>query len=127
MDRHGPGKGYRVAFEEWVVTHARIAKKPHRGATIEDTLSFFHQLATLVNSGTPLLQSLRQSAERCQSVKLGAVLAEIASRVASGSTFNSAAAAHPRVFEPYWVEVIRTGELTGQMGQVLLEFPVHMN
>src|SRR4051812_16221758 len=110
-----------MGFEEFVTKHARVSSKAHGKITIEDKMSFFQQLSTLVCSGTPLLQSLRQAAEQCQSRKMRAILVEIASRVASGSSFHAAAYSYPKVFEPYWVEVIKTGEMTGQMGSVLLE------
>lgn len=110
-----------MGFESWAVAHARVSSKVHPAVKLDDKMSFFQQLSTLVCSGTPLLQSLRQSAQQSQSKKLGLVLDEIANRVASGSSFYTAAAAYPKVFEPYWIEVIRTGELSGQMGTVLLE------
>lgn len=110
-----------MPFEDFVVAHARVASKIHPKIKLDDKMSFFQQLSTLVCSGTPLLQALRQAADQSQSKKLRDVLEEIASRVASGSSFHAAVAAHPRIFDPYWVEVIRTGELTGQMGSVLIE------
>ena len=48
-----------MGFREWVVGHARMSSKPHGKASLDDKLSFFHQLSTLVCSGTPLLQALR--------------------------------------------------------------------
>ncbi len=119
--RGGPARGWHLAFDEWVVAHARISKKPHRGAKLEDTLTFFHQLATLVSSGTPLLQALKIATSQCESVKLQAVLSQITAKVASGSTFHAAAASFPQVFEFQWLEAIRTGEVTGKMAQVLVE------
>jgi type IV pilus assembly protein PilC len=110
-----------LPFEEWVAAHARVSSKPHSKLKLDDTLSFFHQLSTLISSGTPLLQSLKLSGEQNQSLKLRAVLAEITSKVAAGSTFYQAAAEHPKVFEHHWVEIIRTGELTGKMAGVLHE------
>ena len=110
-----------LPFEEWVISHARVAKKPHRAAKLEDTLTFFHQLSTLVTSGTPLLQALKIAATQCESIKLRAILEQITARVASGSTFHSAAAAYPHIFEFQWIEAIRTGEVTGKMAQVLVE------
>ena len=41
--------------------------------------------------------------------------------MSAGSSFYSAAAAFPQVFEFQWIEAIRTGEVTGKMAQVLLE------
>ena len=109
-----------MPFDEWVVSHARISTKPHPGAKIEDTLTFFHQLATLVSSGTPLVQALRIATAQSESIKLKAVLEEITARVSSGSTFHDAAAAFPNVFEFQWTEAIRTGEVSGKMAMVLV-------
>src|SRR5208337_1406573 len=114
-------KGYHVPFEDWVVSHARVSKKPHKKATLEDTLTFFHQLSTLVNSGMPLLQSLKIATGQCESTKFRAVLEQITAKVASGSTFYSSAAAFPEHFEFQWIEAIRTGEITGKMALVLVE------
>ena len=98
----------------------RISKKPHKSAKLEDTLSFFHQLATLVSSGTPLLQALKIGTTQCESLKLQSVLGQITSNVASGSTFYAAANAFPKVFEFQWIEAIRTGEVSGKMALVLI-------
>ncbi len=84
-----------MGYEEWVVGHARLSSKPHKRAKLDDKLSFFHQLSTLVSSGTPLLQALRICAEQNQSVKLRDVLAEIVNRVGAGSSMYSAASAYP--------------------------------
>ncbi|QEH35856.1 Type II secretion system protein F [Aquisphaera giovannonii] len=110
-----------MPFNEWVVDHARVVKRPHRAARLEDTLAFFHQLSTLVGSGTPLLQALKISAAQSESVKLRAILEQITGRVAAGSTFHASAAAYPHVFEFAWIEAIRTGEVTGKMAQVLVD------
>ena len=103
------------------VAHARISTKPHTGAKVEDTLAFFHQLSTLVSSGTPLLQALKIAAAQSESIKLRRILEQIVSMVSSGSTFHSAAASFPKVFEFQWVEAIRTGEISGKMAGVLIE------
>ncbi|WP_165220481.1 type II secretion system F family protein [Aquisphaera insulae] len=110
-----------MPFDEWVVAHARVSKKPHRAAKLEDTLAFFHQLSTLVGSGTPLLQSLKIATAQTESVKLRAILEQITAKVAAGSTFHASAAAYPQVFEFAWIEAIRTGEVTGKMAMVLVE------
>ena len=84
-------------------------------------MTFFQQLSTLICSGTPLLQAIQISAEQSQSLKMRRVLEEIAGRVSAGSSLHAAAANYPQIFQNHWIEVIRTGEITGQMGPVLLE------
>lgn len=111
----------RTGFEGWVARNARVWSAQHNGVGLDDKMAFFHQMATLVCSGTPLLRALQISAVQSQSRQLQKVIEDMCNRVAAGSSFHSAAAGHPDVFERHWVEVIRTGEITGQMGAVLIE------
>jgi type IV pilus assembly protein PilC len=110
-----------MSFEEWAVANARMSSKLHPAATLEDKMSFFQQLSTLVVAGTPLLKALTICSQQNQSTKMRKVLEEIVGRVASGVSLNVAAAAHPKFFDHDWIEIIRTGEVTGKMGLVLLE------
>ena len=110
-----------MAFEDAFIAHARVSSKPHKKITLDDKMMFFQQLATLVSSGTPLLQAVEIGAQQCQSIKLKHVLEQIASRVASGSSVHAAAANFTDIFDRYWIEVIRTGEVTGKMSMVLGE------
>ncbi len=110
-----------MPFEDWFIARARVSSKPHKGITLDDKMTFFQQLSTLINSGTPLLQALRTCSEQNQSLKMQEVLRDISSRVAGGSSLHAAAGMHDNVFEHHWIGVIRTGEITGQMGEVLLE------
>ncbi len=110
-----------MAFEDWFIARARVASKPHKPVKMDDKMTFFHQLSTLIASGTPLLQAVHICAEQSQSVKLRRVLDDIAARIAAGSSFHAAAANHIGVFQHHWIEVIRTGEVTGQMALVLTE------
>jgi type IV pilus assembly protein PilC len=110
-----------MAFEDKFIARARVSSKPHNKISLDDKMSFFHQLATLVSSGTPLLQALQIAAEQNQSLKLQHVLQQIAARVSGGSSVHAAAANYTHVFPHQWIEVIRTGEITGQMSLVLEE------
>jgi type IV pilus assembly protein PilC len=110
-----------MEFNEWVVKHVRSSSKVHRGIKIEDKLMFFQQLSTLVSSGTPMLQALNICAEQNESAKMQRALTDIASRVASGQSLHEAALSVKGIFAPHWIEVIRIGEVTGQMSTVLLE------
>ncbi len=110
-----------MAFEDWFIAHARVSSKPHKKVKMDDKMTFFQHLSTLISSGTPLLQAIKISGEQSQSTRMRRVLEEVAGRVAAGSSLNAAAANYPQVFERHWIEVIRTGEITGKMNAVLLD------
>jgi type IV pilus assembly protein PilC len=110
-----------MAFEDWFLERARTTGKVHNKLTIDDKLTFFQQLATLVSSGTPILQAVHICAQQSQSSRMRQILQEVAERVASGSSLHAALSNHTDAIEPSWVEVIGTGEVAGKMGFVLLE------
>ena len=111
-----------MAFEDWFVAHARVSSKPHRKITLDDKMSFFQQLATLVSSGTPLLQALEICAEQNQSIEAAASAGTGRLRAWRRAVRSMPPRpAYPNVFQHHWVEVIRTGEITGQMSLVLCE------
>jgi type IV pilus assembly protein PilC len=110
-----------MALEDWFIARARVSSKMHKSIQMDDKMTFFHQLSTLIASGTPLLQAVQIGAEQSQSVKMRKVLEDIAARVASGSSLHAAAANYTKIFSHHWIEVIRTGEVTGQMSLVLIE------
>jgi type IV pilus assembly protein PilC len=73
-----------MAFEDWFIAHARVSSKPHKKVKIDDNMTFFQQLSTLINSGTPLLQAIRICSEQNQSTRMRRVLGDVAARVAAG-------------------------------------------
>lgn len=110
----------------WLLAHARVSGKIHAKIKGEDKLAFFQQLATLIKAGCPLLEALQLCAGQCQSSKLAAVIKGLADRVAAGSALNVAAADHPKIFEAHWIQVIKTGESTGQLATVLGQLTQHV-
>ena len=77
-----------MAFEDWFIARARVSSKPHKKVTMDDKMTFFQQLSTLISSGTPLLQAINISAEQSQSTKMRQVLEEVSGRVAAGSALD---------------------------------------
>jgi type IV pilus assembly protein PilC len=110
-----------MSFTDYVARHAKVSSKRHAKASLDDLMSFFHQLSTLVAAGTPLLRSIEQAARQSESTTLQRVLEDIAMKIGAGNTFYNAASAYPKLFEHAWLEVIHTGEITGKMSYVLVE------
>src|SRR3954453_9631172 len=93
----------------FLLSHARVSNKSHKGIKSDDIFSLFQQLSTMISAGMPLMDALVLSGSQSQSRKLSAVMGAIANKVQSGSSLWAAAAEYPKVFESHWVQVIRTG------------------
>jgi type IV pilus assembly protein PilC len=108
-----------MAERTGLLAWARVSSKKHKGIKGDDIFNFFQQLSTMIQAGMPLMDALVLSSEQSQSKKLGAVIGAISERVGAGSALNVAASEYPKIFESHWVQVIRTGEISGQIGPLL--------
>src|ERR1700747_2494860 len=80
---------------------------------------FTRQLATLIDSGLPLLRSLTVLAKQERDKVLKSTIEKLADSVQSGSTFSDALALHPKIFNDLYVNMIKAGEVGGVLELVL--------
>ena len=80
---------------------------------------FTRQLATLIDSGLPLLRSLNVLANQERDKVLKRTINKVADSVQSGSTFSDALALHPHVFNDLYINMVKAGEVGGVLELVL--------
>jgi len=81
---------------------------------------FTRQLATLIDSGLPLLRGLTVLAKQEPNPVLRGTINALADSVQSGSTFSEALSQHPKIFNKLYVNMVKAGELGGVLEVVLL-------
>lgn len=77
------------------------------------------QLATLIGAGIPLFESLSALVEQVENEQLKRALTQIREQVREGTSFAKALEAHPTIFPPLYVNMVRAGEASGTLQQVL--------
>jgi len=87
----------------------------------EEMIIFCRQVNTLLKAGVPILTILKKIQEMTKSKLLKLSLGEIASDVSSGQTLATAISKHPRVFSPVFVNLVNTGESSGQLDQAFIQ------
>lgn len=80
---------------------------------------FCRELSTLINSGIPLATSLRALEEQMKNRALRKVIASVKELVETGHALSDAVSKHPGVFSEFFISMIRSGEETGKLDQVL--------
>ena len=85
----------------------------------KDKVLFSRQLATLINAGLPLTQSLRTVAEQTQRKALVVVVNQIIADVEGGKALAVALRAHPKVFNTVYVSLVASGEVSGTLDEAL--------
>ena len=91
----------------------------HRGIKQEDLTLFARQLATILGSGVPLLKSLNAIVRQVDSRNFCSIVEKITVDVEAGLSLRDALAVHPKVFSPLWVNLVETGEASGNLPLVL--------
>lgn len=84
-----------------------------------DIAGFTRQLATLLEAGVPLDTSLAIIAAGNANPKMSALVSAIETEIRSGTALSKALAAHPKYFEPLYVNLVEAGEVSGQLSQLL--------
>jgi type IV pilus assembly protein PilC len=85
----------------------------------KDVAVMIRQLATMVNAGLSLLQSITAIADQSSSLALQKVLREVAGDIETGWTLADALAKHPKMFSPVILAMVRAGEAGGYLDAVL--------
>src|ERR1043166_7939075 len=76
---------------------------------------FTRQLATLIEAGMPLLRGLRILREQEENRALRKILDEVSDGIEGGGSLSEALAAHPKVFNLLYLNMVKAGELSGAL------------
>jgi len=85
----------------------------------DDLILFSRQLATMVNAGLPLVQGLDTLADQMENPSLKTLIRKLEDDVAGGESFSQALLKHQKVFSEFYVSMIRAGEESGTLDEIL--------
>lgn len=81
---------------------------------------FTRQLHTMVKAGLPLVSSLTSLRDQVQSPYFKKVLMEVVKELEGGAPFSDALSHHPDVFDSLYVNMVRSGESSGKLDEILI-------
>ena len=96
------------------------------GVPKKDLVVFSRQLAVLVEAQVPLLESLHTLAEQASNPTLARTIVAIEADVDSGSSFSEALARHPKIFSQFYMNLVKSGEVSGKLQDVLSYLADHL-
>jgi len=88
--------------------------------SLREKAIFSRQLSTMVSAGIDLSQSLRIMLEQTQNKNLKQAIVEIIADVEEGFSFSMAMARHQYIFSSFYINMLRSGESSGNLDRVLL-------
>jgi type II secretory pathway component PulF len=90
-----------------------------------DVLMFTQQLSSLLRSGMSLSKALDTLERRTQKKALAAVLGDLRSGIVQGESLSDSLSKHPEIFSRFFVNLIKAGEASGALDDVLLRLGKH--
>lgn len=116
-------EGYRIfSVEVSNLLGSRSTSQRAVKIKLDDFLLFNQQLAALLHAGLPVLQSIQMLRQRSPNAKLRTVLADVETRIKSGSALSEAFASQGDTFPKIYTASILAGERSGNLDEVLRRY-----
>jgi type II secretory pathway component PulF len=92
-----------------------------RKVKLSEKAFFVQQLSVILDAGIPLLRGISMLAEQTRNPLFKEIIQDLYTRLQEGYQLSEAMTAYPKVFPPLYIAVIKSGEATGKLSQVLKE------
>ncbi len=117
--QHLRKQGLTILSVELDESSAGRTKRRRRRVKSNDLVIFSRQLATMVDAGLPLIQSLDALHEQADNTGFKAIIGELINAIEQGASFSEALGQHPKVFSGLFVNMVRAGETSGTLAEIL--------
>ena len=87
--------------------------------SLTDKLMFTRNLSVMISSGLPLSKAIRNIAAQTKKKSFAAILNQICEGIQAGGTFADGLARYPGIFDELFVNMVRVGETSGGLEEVL--------
>lgn len=112
-----------VSIEEKL---ARKGKTAGGSVPLADLVVFTRQLATMIDAGLAMLQSLQALADQTSNKVMRDVIKDVCTRVEGGDNFSAALQKHPKVFNRLYVCMVDAGEKGGLLAEILSRLATYL-
>ncbi|MGQ2964959.1 type II secretion system F family protein [Methylophilus sp.] len=91
-----------------------------------DVMLFSRQMFTLLKAGIPIMRALTGIQSSVGNAKLARVVGQLRVSLDSGRELSLALAEHPKVFDSFYISMIRVGETTGNLDNIFARLAEHI-
>ncbi|MEK7570031.1 MAG: type II secretion system F family protein [Patescibacteria group bacterium] len=88
--------------------------------TVKEQVIFARQLSVMISANVPIVRALRIMVRQTNNVHFKMILSDVLDEVDGGAKLSAAMGRYPQVFNNFFVSMIRSGETTGKLDEVLV-------
>ncbi len=109
-----------VSVRETVEKVRRGRLSLSRPVRFHDVTLFTGQLASLTRSGVPILRAMQTIADQTENPRLRRTVESMGASIRDGNMLSSAMEEHPTLFPELYINMVRAGESSGLLAEILL-------
>lgn len=94
--------------------------------SLRDIMAFSRQLSAMLGSKVPPAEAIYALGQKTTNKSFQEVIYKLASDIREGLSLSKAFAKHPKVFSSFYVGMIKSGEVTGNVPEVLKKITSHL-
>jgi type IV pilus assembly protein PilC len=123
---------YMLRQQGLLLTGAEIAVKKNRlqlfsaRVSIVEKIIFTRNLYLMIKAGLSILRALDILIKQTTKKSFKKIIVEIKGKIEKGSMLADSLQAYPKVFSPFYISMVKMGELSGQLEKVLNELANQM-
>lgn len=107
-----PYRGSEAASRSLTAFLNRVSSK--------ELVAAIRMLSVMISASVPLVDAVRNLYHQTKNPRFKEVLADVANEIEGGAKLSDAVEKYPKVFSAFFVNMIRAGETTGQLAEVML-------
>lgn len=92
----------------------------------KDLVLFFRQLSLMVAAEVSLVESLKTLASQTKNLDFREKILKIYNEVEGGTSLSTALSYYPQIFSPFYVAMVRSGEVSGKLSEALNYLADHL-
>jgi type IV pilus assembly protein PilC len=93
---------------------------------LQDLVIFTRQLATMIDAGLAMVQSLQALADQTDNKVMRDVIKDVTTRVEGGDSYSEALQKHPKVFSRLYFSMVGAGEKGGLLAEILARLATYL-
>ena len=109
-----------------VLKNFHLSLSASRSVSARDIVFFTRQLSDLVEASVPLLRVLQIASRQTRRPYFKNIVEQMYLSVQNGGSLSGAMSQYPAVFPAYYVNMVKTGEVGGQLDKVLRRLADHL-
>ena len=98
----------------------------HRKISLVEKIFFTRNLQVMIGAGTPLTKALDVLALQTNNQRFKKIISELRDEIIRGKTLSQALSKFPETFSDFYVNLVKVGEETGKLEEVLGEITFQM-